>query len=433
VKDVLRQPRVLSLAACLTCLAFAGPASGDTFTLDVSSDDFTIYTDPNTGNELKLAGLSGLASVPGAGDMVWAVTDRGPKVDAPDADSFVIPDYAPRILLIQLRNGGVARIVREIRLRKPDGSVTGLPSPCLDEGVPVDLNGEPIALDPDGLDPEGITLGSLGTFWICEEYLPSIAFVLASGRVAMRLVPAGTLCSGQQIPTFDVLPGPLAKRRPNRGFEGIARAPDGIVYAIMQRPLSNPTTSVGDNSRNIRIVALDPGKALMGLPGGIRQLLYLNEPVPAVIPPPHRLRDTYASDMEAISQDILLVTERATDKLFAINVRHATDITPFEDASGALVSDPARTIEMLSPTELAAMGIQPVSKVEVLSSLKAIDPVLAKVEGLTVSHGQLIICQDSDFNLQEEADFSTVPATLLFQDPPNPSKIFTLPLPALPH
>jgi hypothetical protein len=51
-----------------------------------------------------------------------------------------------------------------------------------------------------------------------------------SGTVLMRLVPAGTKTGVEQMPTYDVLPAVLAKRRKNRGLEGIAAASDGILY-----------------------------------------------------------------------------------------------------------------------------------------------------------------------------------------------------------
>jgi hypothetical protein len=435
MNSLLRSSR--SLPVVILCGLFflcTGRAFGDIFTVDNSDDQFTLYTDPNTGREVKLAGLSGLAAAPGQQGFLWAVTDRGPRVDSPVGAAAVIPDYAPRILLLQLEQGGTARIVREIPLRRPGGGfLTGLANPCMPSDAVVDLSSNPVSPDPDGIDPEGIATGPGGTFWICDEYSPSVALVLPNGSVALRLVPQGTLCGGEVVPTFDILPAVLAKRRANRGLEGIATTPQGTIYAVMQRPLSNPNTAAGDNSRNIRLLALEPSKMLMGLPGGIRQLLYLCDPVPAVTPAPYRLRDIYASDLEAVSENVLLVTERRTDKVFAIQLNGATDITPFEDASGHLISDPTRTIESLSPAELAALGIQPVTKTAVLSGLTTLYPYLDKVEGLTISGGNLVLCNDNDFNLLEAADFSTVPATLQFQDPPNLPTIITVPVPPLPE
>src|SRR5678816_4651800 len=78
------------------------------------------------------------------------------------------------------------------------------------------------------------------SFWVCEESKPSVAMIAPNGKVQLRLVPAGTLTGLEEVDTYDVLPGVLAKRRNNRGLEGIAAAADGILYSVMQRPLNNP-------------------------------------------------------------------------------------------------------------------------------------------------------------------------------------------------
>jgi hypothetical protein len=399
----------------------------------VHSEEFTLYTDPGSGSEIKLGGLSGLVPAGPAGSRLFhVITDRGPIIDGPTGGkAFTVPGFSPSILTVQLKSDGRARIVRVLPLRKPDGSpISGVPSACNTSEEPIlDLNGDALERDPDGLDVEGLTRGPFGTFWICEEYLPSVALVGHDGRVLLRLVPRGAICGGEKIPTLDVLPEQLTRRIPNRGFEGIALTPAGKLYAVVQRPLANRATS--EASRNIRVVEMDLRKLFLGRPGAIRQLLYLTEG--------KANRSILLSDLYAIDSDVLLVTERRVDKVFSIRISTATDISGLEDEEGRLLTPyqpdptlpPKTTIEQLTESELLALGVSTLRKAEVFSGLTALDPALDKVEGLAVMGDQLVVCADNDFNLVG-GDFATKPASIIFQSPPNYSRIFTIPLTSIP-
>lgn len=224
--------------------------------------------------------------------------------------------------------------------------------------------------------------------------------VAPNGKVLMRLVPVGTKTGLEQVDTYELLPGVLSKRRNNRGFEGIAASPDGILYAVMQRPLNNPNRAAADANGNIRIVAIDLN-ALSGGPGTlVRQYLYQAPPGNGSVT---------LSDLFCFAPGQLLVPERGTDKLFAIDVTGATDITPFENAAGKLLSDTTKTIEQLTPTGLTALGIVTVSKTVVLNSLTAIDPLLEKVEGVCISGGAIVLTHDNDFNVAEAASIPANP------------------------
>ena len=111
----------------------------------------------------------------------------------------------------------------------------------------------------------------------------------------------------------------------------------------------------------------------------------------------------------------LLVPERATDKLFEIDVAGATDITPLENAAGRLIADPTKTFEQLDPAGLVTHGIVGVTKTVVLDSLTAIDPLLEKVEGVCVVGNHIVLTHDNDFNVAEAA---SIPAN------PNPNGPF---------
>ena len=427
-----------SLKVCAVAALLVAPTLGAAvYNLNLASPQLTLYRDPVTGNELKYGGFSGLFPVPGGPNahMFYTITDRGPNGDNPTNSSgkvFPRPDYSPSIIKLVLHprgaRGGMANIIDIIPLRKPDGTpVNGLPNPCLtasEIGYDIFLNlitSPAVGGDPDGLDVEGLTMDEQGDFWICEEYQPSICRVAPDGIVNLRLVPSGAkLCGSEVIPTVGALPAVLFKRRPNRGFEGVA-AQNGKVYGILQRPLMNPSRAVGDASRLIRLVEVDTATL------AIRQLIYVTEPNSSQA-------NVLLSDLFSLGSGWFLVPERRTDKLFAIDISAATDITPLEDANGKLLTsvvsgtNTLTTLEQLTPAMLTSIGVTPVTKTVVLSSMIALDPALEKIEGVAVAGGLLAFTADNDFNLVG-VDASTSPASIVLNEVPNFPKVVTVPVP----
>ena len=420
------------LGGALLLQLIGSTVSAATFDVNLQSAPFTLYTDPYNGNQIKIGGFSGLYPVPGNPDSFYIVTDRGPAPDFVDADgkaskTFAVPGFGPHILTVRLMPNGTAKIDEVKPLKRSDGGhISGLPTSKPATDVPYDFDLNLLPFDEDSLDAEGITIDPWGNFWVCEEYKPSVALVEPNGKVQLRLVPAGTLTGLEQVPTYDVLPGVLAKRRNNRGFEGIAASPDGILYAIVQRPLNNPNRAAADANGNGRLVAINLNTLFNGSPEPlVRQYLYQMPPANGSVT---------VSDLFPVGPGRLLVPERFTDKLFEIDVADATDITPLENAAGKLISDPTKTFEQLTPAGLAALGIVGVNKTVVLDSLTAIDPLLEKCEGVCVVGNSIVLTYDNDFNVAETA---SIPAN------PNPNgpfvqlellgtnypKIFTVPLP----
>jgi hypothetical protein len=422
---------LLGSALLVQFVTASAPAA--TFDVNLQSAQFSLYTDPYNGNEIKVGGFSGLYPVPGSFNSFYVITDRGPAPDFVDADgkaykTWLIPRFGPHILTVRLMPNGTAKIDEIKPLKRPSGGhITGLPTTKPATDIPYDANLNLLPFDEDSLDAEGITIDPWGNFWVCEEYKPSVAMIAPNGKVQMRLIPAGTLTGFEQVPTYDVLPAVLAKRRNNRGFEGIAAAADGILYAAVQRPLNNPNRATADASQNVRLVAINLNTLLNNSPEVlVRQFLYRIETVNGSIT---------LSDLFSTGPATLLVPERGTDKLFEANLTDATDITPFENTTtGKLFSDSTKTIETLNAAGLTALGIVPVNKTVVLSSMTAIDPLLEKVEGVCIVGNTIVLTYDNDFNV---AEASSIPAN------PNPNgpfvqlellgnnlpKIFTVPLP----
>lgn len=429
-------PGILGLTALGAAALFtSAPQSltAATYNVNVQHPAFTLYSDPYNGNEVKLGGFSGIYPVPFLRDTFYVITDRGPATDFVTAanttvKAFVAPEFGPHIVTVRLQHDGTARVLAASPLKGPDGAeISGMPSTVPATELAFDFNLNQLPADEDSLDAEGITIGPLGQFWVCDEYKPSVACVARNGRVLFRLVPAGTLTGTEQVPTYDVLPGILTKRRNNRGFEGVAYSADGFLYAIVQRPLNNPNRSSADANGNGRLVAINLRALLHCSPEPlVRQYLYQMPPANGSVT---------VSDLFSTGPGKLLVPERFTDKLFEVNVAGATDLTALEDpVTGKLLADPTKTIEQLNPAGLAAFGIVPVAKTVVIDSLTAIDPLLEKVEGVCVSGGKIVLTYDNDFNVGEVA---STPANPNPEGPfvqlellgANYPKIYTLPLP----
>ena len=420
------------LAGALFAPFAASTAGAAIYDVNVQSAQFTLYTDPYNGNEIKLGGFSGLYPVPGKPDSFYTITDRGPAPDFIDASlhtfkTFALPQFGPHIVTVRLMPNGTAKVDDVKPLKLPNGGqISGLPTTIPATDVPYDFDLNLLPFDEDSLDAEGITIDPWGNFWVCEEYKPSVAMVAPNGKVQLRLVPAGTVTGVEQVPTYGVLPGVLAKRRNNRGFEGIAAAPDGILYAILQRPLNNPNRTAADANGNVRLVAINLNTLLNGSPEVlVKQYLYRIPVVP---------NNVTLSDLFSTGPGKLLVPERATDQLIEIDLAGATDITPLENAAGKLIADPTKTLEQLNTAGLALHGIVPVTKTVVLSALTSIDPLLEKIEGVCVVGDTIVMTYDNDFNVGETA---SIPDNPLPHGPfvqlellgANYPRLYTVPLP----
>ncbi len=331
----------------------------------------------------------------------YLLTDRGPNLDGTQDDEkrFVAPSFAPEIGVFQIRSGRLVR-TRRIELRDSGGArLTGLPNPPGRGGTgehPVGPEGKPLKLDPNGLDSEGLVALDDGGFWISDEYGPCLVHVDRRGRTLERVSPFGR---GRRLPAV------LARRRPNRGMEGLTYLQrDRTLVGLMQSPLDNPK-SAGRKSTSVRIVFYDLQD------GTSRQYLY-------------PLDDSHysVSEIAAVGPRTFLVIEQdpgfpgaprgasALKRIYAIDLSGATDVgDPADNASG--LRNEGRTIEELSAAELSAAGIVRASKRLVVDLL---DPALGyrhdKAEGLALlGDGLLAVANDDDFGIESGKYGACVP------------------------
>jgi hypothetical protein len=350
----------------------------------------------------------------------WMITDRGPNGE--DPRTFPIPEFTPFIVKVQTANGKI-EVLEAIPITgtgSTSNGVTGIANlddttgpPALNEPF-FGCGGSPaLGTNPHGLDTEGLVRTSGGTFWVVEEYSPSIVRIDAQGVVVKRYFPEGLLGyldpvtgyatddSEASIPEIFGL-----RRRLNRGFEGIALSPgEGTLYVALQSPFLTPTGNQGRDSRNTRILAFDVATERV-----VGEYVYrfqpfsefnvANQPVPPF--PANRARDMKLSALAMLDEHRMLVLER-TDfiaKVYLVDLRPATNIL------GSQWDDPsASTVDSLEAvTDLEAAGITPLPK-QLVVTLDSTVPVHGmaipqKIEGLAVLDGRTIaIANDNDFGV----------------------------------
>ncbi|MEM8777509.1 MAG: esterase-like activity of phytase family protein [Cyanobacteria bacterium P01_G01_bin.49] len=408
--------------------------------IDNGGDDLTTAL----GEMIELGGFSGFwyDGVAENGNLKFlTVPDRGPNGDAEGNDRpFLLPEYQARVVAFELSEStGEISITNETLLTRADGTtpITGLPNiPNLDLRA-VDAEGNPVndtaiaglesftVFNPDGTgeadnaiydsfgaDLEGITRANDGSFWMVDEYRPAIYNFDADGTLINRFVPSGTVEAANTINgegTFapeefgqETLPEVYGQRRSNRGFEALALDEgNNTLYAFIQTPMDNPDSDIRD-SDVIRILAIDTATGnpiseyVYALEGnadpGIRNSL-VDKIGDAVFDP-----DT--GNLFVVERDSSL-DSTGKQLIFEINLTGATDIlgTDLSEAS----SD--TTLESLSIDDLAAEGIQVVSKLKVTNLPSLGYQPSDKTEGLSLlPAGRLAVLNDNDFGLVEGAE-----------------------------
>ncbi|OWW27474.1 hypothetical protein B4Q04_05125 [Zobellia sp. OII3] len=354
---------------------------------------YSVLSTINNTVEIRNGGFgSGATSHPTKGNEFYAITDRGPNTDYLDGKKFPVASYTPRIGHYRVTESGKIELLEEILLKDPSGQlISGIPNP---EGkgatgeIPYDADGNAIAFDDFGLDSEGIVALKDGTFWVSDEYGPHIVHYNANGVQLERISPIGV-----NEDTGDrKLPAVFAKRRANRGMEGLAVTPDEkTLVGIMQSTMYNPEKI---QSNITRIVTFDLET------GYTRQYVYVQETA-----------NLSNSEITAISNTEFLVVERdgkfagagaAQKHIYKINLAGATDISGSNPKNelGLMVGD--KTIEQSTAEELAEANIVPVQKELVVDLVAEFGYRHDKLEGIwLVDDNTLGFINDDDFTVSD--------------------------------
>ncbi|MCK8495184.1 esterase-like activity of phytase family protein [Spirosoma sp. RP8] len=376
-------PKILSTAANGTVLYNGG------FGSSIAAD----HTDPN---------------------VFYLLTDRGPNATGTAANSIIFgkADFTPQIGKFRVV-GNQLVLEQTILLKNANGQLlTGLPNPSGQGSTgetALDLNGQPITPSADGLDSEGLVLASDGTFWVSDEYGPHIVHFDATGKTIERINPFGTGTGGRTLPKV------LARRRPNRGMEGLTITPDGkTLVGLMQSPMYNPSSSAVSGSVVLRIVTFEIET------GATKQYVYLMQNASL----------TGCSEIAAISNTTFLALERDGDyggnpakpaafkRIYKFDLAGATDISDPSNGDGGKLYSGLTVEQLKDKAGLANAGVVPVTKTLVFDLLKDISPVYPhdKAEGIALlSNNRLAIANDDDFGVVDNGQnsFATkiLPAT----------------------
>ena len=348
------------------------------------------------GVEIQNGGYgSDACAHPTDSSLFYLITDRGPNIDYTGEQGtgklFPVPEYSPKIGLFRMEKDGSVSLVKEIILKTPEGkSITGLPNP---EGrgatgeIAYTLDGRILGTDDYGLDSEGIAAAKDGTFWLSDEYGPHIVHFAADGTEIERISPYGMTTGNRHLPAV------LARRRANRGMEGLALTPDGkTLVGLMQSTLYNPSKKEITNKCLIRLVTFDIAS------GATKQFVYLQNKETDSTCGIAALSNT---EFVVIERDGNFSGEKETHKyLFKIDISGATDVTgsDVQAPEGMLLN--GKTLEQCSVEELSAAGIKTVSK-KLLADLTEYLPNKYphdKLEGLwIIDRNSIAVANDNDF------------------------------------
>lgn len=357
-----------------------------------------------------------------SGNIVYVMTDRGPNIKGKDSKEIIgenlckkgkiypVPGFTPTIYKIELNFKNKSyRILKTIKLEDREGNpVTGLPNPLkvMKTENAYDKYGKPIAFNPEGLDTESIIRLSNGTFWIGEEFAPSLVHVSSDGKILDRLVPYGVKndISAADYPITEALPHILERRKLNRGIESLGISPDEkYLYFAIQSPLVNPDMNSYKKSRNVRLFKMNLASGKV-----VGEYVYVTDKAETfTLDHTTKQSKVKVSEMAALGTDKLLVLERVSKvtKLYKVSLSGATNILgPKWDHEATSPS-----LEELKADSLSSNGIRPLTKHIFLNSTDY--PELPeKLEGIALlDNKDVILVNDNDFGIKgEKTIFSQV-------------------------
>ena len=390
-------------------------------------DEYTFKKLPKLNDSnYNLGGFSGLwyAGKEENNLVFYAVPDRGPNADSiTDANGtkqpFIYPNYQSQIVKFTLNETNGHLKLKEsdiIKIFRQDGvtPISGLSNIVGADHIPVDASLNPLPYDSYGADFEGIAIDADDqSFWLCDEYRPSIYHVNSAGVLLARFVPTGTGTLGGQSTGFygqETLPAIYSKRAKNRGFEAIAIDQDAnIVYAFIQSPLQNPSATIGNSSTVIRILGI---RTSDGAP--VCEYVYLLEKPIHSKSLVDKIGDAFYKGngkFLVVERDSSLDDKTGKKYIFEIDIKGATNIL------GSIISTASTgaTLESMTADQLKANSIIPVYKEKVLNIPSLGYLASDKVEGLTMlDDGRIAILNDNDFGIRNnfEYDAKKVPCTL---------------------
>jgi hypothetical protein len=363
----------------------------------------------------------------------YGLTDRGPNGDGPkvpavapatgtsDAKFFPSPSFAPSIGLITVgKDGAVLQSSMPIRFSSAV-KASGLslaPGKVGSSGeVPLGDVAKYDATKADysdyGLDTEAVVVDAArGALWVSDEYGPFIVKIdPATGTILKKYQPGAGAAD---------LPAVLARRRANRGMEGLAlETATGKLHGYLQSPLS-------DNLATHTYAASFPGSTVCatGLGTGKRVERYARFTRWVEFDPSTETTRMYAypldcndyaegrtgnaklGDMVSLGNGRFIVIEQGAapsgkvrNLLMLVELGNATNI------AGSVYNPATSDLEKSSMSGVAVNGADYTSvvamKKTLLLDLNEAGWLAEKAEGLTlVDDSTLALINDNDFGLK---------------------------------
>ena len=376
-------------------------------------EEFPLGFLPSFGSSLAFKGTNA------NGDLeFYGLTDRGPNGDGPNvpaltgtgamgAKIFPAPSFTPSIGIVTVgKNGAVLTSVQPIKA-SATVNTTGLPLPAGTLGnsaeIPVmdamkfDASGK-ASFNVNGLDSEALVLDKKrNALWAADEYGPFVVKIDPATGIIQNKYAAG---SG--------LPAIFAKRRANRGIEGMALdTTTDKLHTFLQSPLTDgsaPYSVSGKNeqverfARFTRWVEFDPVT-------GTTSKMYAY-PLNGADYQDGRTGNAKLGDVVALGNGKFIVIEQGAapggkvfNKLMLVEIANATDINAA--AFNATTSDLEKSSMAGAAVNGADWSKVVALKKTVLLDLNAIGWLAEKAEGLTIVDGNtLALANDNDFGLK---------------------------------
>lgn len=339
---------------------------------------------------------SGAAAHPTRKGEFYVITDRGPNTDYLNGKKFLAPSFTPTIMHFKINAEGNIEVIKYIKLKNPSGQpITGLPNPAgmgSTGEIAYDANGNVLGTDNYGLDSESVVAAADGTFWVSDEYGPHIVHYSAEGVEMERISPIGVNTGTRKLPAV------FAKRRANRGMEGLCITPDGrTLVGTIQSMMYVPSKSLATNKTLTRIVTFDIAT------GQTKQFLYQQDGGSS----------DSVCDITALSNTEFLVIERdgnfgsqgGIKKVYRINISGASDVNGSDLSAADGMKINGKALEQCTWSEISAAGIQAVSKTLAVDLVAKLGYEHDKFEGIVyLGNNKLAVFNDDDFGIVDDGN-----------------------------
>lgn len=339
---------------------------------------------------------SGATAHPTRKGEFYVITDRGPNTAYLSGVKFLVPNFTPTIMHFKINAEGNIEVIKYIKLKNPSGQpISGRPNPVgmgSTGETAYDVAGNVLPTDNYGLDSESIVAAADGTFWVSDEYGPHIVHYNADGVELERISPIGVNTGPRKLPAV------LAKRRPNRGMEGMCMTPDGkMLVGTMQSTMYVPSKALATNTTLTRIVTFDLAT------GQTKQYLYKQ----------NGGGSDSVCDITAVSNTEFLVIERdgnfgsqgGTKKVYRINLTGASDVSGSDLTAVDGLKINNKTLEQSTWDEINTAGLKPVSKTLAVDLVAKIGYEHDKFEGIVyLGNNKLAVFNDDDFGVTDDGN-----------------------------